>query len=87
MQILNMTPLDEPPGGNRAIATFDLELDDNVRLYALRLLEMRDGKHFVFAPQSGPRRVATFRREFADSLTQMAIEELKAVTAHERTSQ
>lgn len=87
MQILNMKPLDEPPGGNRAIATFDLELDDDVRLYALRLLEMKDGNHLVYAPQSGPRRVATFRRGFAENLTRMAIEELKAVTAHERTSQ
>ncbi|NTA35992.1 hypothetical protein [Agrobacterium salinitolerans] len=83
MHIIDMKPLDEPPGGNRAIATFDLELDDNVRLYALRLLEMRDGKHFVFAPQSGSRRVATFRREFAEALTNLALEELKAVTAND----
>lgn len=44
MQILELQPIDEPGGGHREIAVFDLQLTPECRLYGLRLLRMRDGR-------------------------------------------
>ena len=59
---------------DRCIATVDVELDEHVRLYGLRLLRMPDGKHFIYAPQSGQRRTATFSRPMSERLTALALE-------------
>ncbi|KQY12611.1 hypothetical protein [Rhizobium sp. Root482] len=83
MRILYLQPIDEPSGGHRAIAVFDLELTPEARLYGLRLLRMRDGRLLTFAPQSGSRRVATFATELAARITSLAIDEHKALTAHD----
>lgn len=86
MQILDFKPIDEPAGGHRAVAVFDLELTEEARLYGLRLLKMRDGRLLTFAPQSGHRRVATFAAPLADRITKLATDQLKAVTANDRTT-
>lgn len=86
MQILELQPIDEPGGGHRAIAVFDLQLTPDVRLYGLRLLRMRDGRLLTFAPQSGYRRVATFATPLAAEITQLATDELRAVTADDRNA-
>lgn len=84
MEILDLKPIDEPTGGHRALATFDLQLNDDVRMYGLRLLRMRDGRRLTFAPQSGHRRVATFATSLASEITKLAIDQYEAVTAHDR---
>lgn len=74
MKILYCHRLDEPEdGGHRCLAAVDFQFNDDVRLYGLRLLRMRDGKHMVFAPQSGRRRAATFSTAMAQRLTDMAL--------------
>ncbi|UXS38353.1 hypothetical protein FY150_00975 [Agrobacterium tumefaciens] len=83
MQILSMKPIDEPALGHRAIAAFDLQLTDDCRLYGLRLLRMRDGNILTFAPQSGPRRVATFAAPLAERITKLATDQYEALTAHD----
>lgn len=83
MRILELKLIDEPGSGHRAIAAFDLQLTDEVRMYGLRLLRMRDGRLLTFAPQSGYRRVATFAAPLAARITQLATDELKAVTAND----
>ena len=83
MQILSMKLIDEPALGHRAIAAFDLQLTDDCRLYGLRLLRMRDGNILTFAPQSGPRRVATFSVPLAERITQLALDEYEALTAND----
>ncbi|QCL92902.1 hypothetical protein [Agrobacterium tumefaciens] len=83
MQILSMKPIDEPALGHRAIASFDLQLTADCRLYGLRLLRMRDGNILTFAPQSGPRRVATFAAPLAARITKLAIDEYGAMTAND----
>ena len=86
MKILDFNVIDEPPGGNRCLATFDLELTPDCRLYGLRLLQMRDGRLLTFAPQSGARRVATFATSLAEKITNLAIDQHKAVTADDRNA-
>ena len=77
MRLLHARPLVEPDkGGHTCLGTIDLELSSDVRLYGLRLLKMKDGKHLLFAPQSGPRRTATFSPELALQLTAMAMDAL-----------
>lgn len=72
MRVLYCHRVDEP--GARCVATVDVELNDHLRLYGLRLLRMPDGKHFIYAPQSGQRRVATFSKPMAERLTRLALE-------------
>lgn len=86
MEILEFKPIDEPSGGHRAIAVFDLALTDECRLYGLRLLRMRDGRLLTFAPQSGPRRVATFASSLAAKITRLATDQYEAMTADDRTA-
>lgn len=75
MRLLHLNPTGDPGrGGHTCIATVDVELNENVRLYGLRLLKMRDGKHMVFAPQSGTRRTATFSNDMAKELTALAVD-------------
>lgn len=59
--------------GNSCLAAVDFQITDHVRLYGLRLMRMRDGRHMIFAPQSGRRRVATFTTAMAKRLTEMAL--------------
>ncbi len=74
MQILYVRPVNEPASeGTRCLATIDLEFSPELRLYGLRLLRMADGDHRLYAPQSGQRRVATFSKEMASRLTDMAL--------------
>lgn len=74
MKILYCHRLDEARDGQRCLATVDVELNEHIRLYGLRLLRMPDGKHFLFAPQSGQRRTATFSRPMSERLTSLALE-------------
>lgn len=75
MRILYTHRLDEPQrDGHTCLCTVDVELNDHVRLYALRLLRMQDGKHLLFAPNAGKRRSATFSPALSARLTDLALE-------------
>lgn len=77
MKILYCHPTNER-GAKDCVAFVDVELNDHVRLYGLRLVRQPDGAHFLFAPQSGPRRTATFSKPLAERLTTLALEALEA---------
>jgi hypothetical protein len=81
MRILYCHPVSDDRGGHTCLATIDIELSPDVRLYGLRLLRMADGKHLVFAPQSGQRRTATFSSALAAELTAMAVAAYEQVAA------
>lgn len=74
MRVLYCRRPDSRRANDRCIATVDVELNDHVRLYGLRLLRMPDGKHFLFAPQSGQRRTATFSKPMSERITALALE-------------
>lgn len=62
-----------------AIAFIDVELNDHIRIYGLRLLRQPDGAHYIYAPQqAGGRRTATFSKPMAEWLTAMAVEAYEA---------
>ncbi|MBB4272772.1 hypothetical protein [Rhizobium mongolense] len=84
MQVLNLTPVARQGGGSvKIVATFDIELSNEVRLYGLRLLEATDGKRFAYAAQAGNRRSATFSRSLSEAITAAASFELEAATAND----
>lgn len=76
MRLLYCHPVSDDRGGHTCLATIDVELDADVRLYGLRLLRMRDGQYRLNAPQAGRRLAATFSPAFASRLTTMALEAL-----------
>ncbi|KQT48946.1 hypothetical protein ASG43_08925 [Aureimonas sp. Leaf454] len=74
MRVLYAHKLDETQrDGHVCLCTVDVELNEHVRLYALRLLRMRDGNHFLFAPNAGKRRTATFSPAMSARLTDLAL--------------
>lgn len=78
MRLLHLHPTgDLRRGGHTCVATVDVELSEHVRLYGLRLLAMQDGRHMIFAPQSGARRTATFSPDMAKQITALAVEAWK----------
>lgn len=77
MRVLYAHPTGET--GDRACVAFvDVELNEHVRLYGLRLLHQPDGRHTISAPTCGRRQSSTFSRPMADRLTAMALEALEA---------
>ncbi|MBM7045232.1 hypothetical protein [Rhizobium lusitanum] len=55
------------------VAFVDFELNDHIRLYALRLVRQPDGSFYLYAPQAGTRRTATFSPSLAGRLTELAV--------------
>lgn len=77
MKLLYCHPTGE--AGDRACAAFfDVELDEHVRLYGLRLIRHADGRHTISAPQCGKRQSSTFSKPMAERLTALAVEALEA---------
>lgn len=74
MRIVYMNPVSDDRGRNVCVATIDIELNEDVRLYGLRLLRMEDGEFRVYAPQAGKRRTATFSHEMVRRITELAVE-------------
>ncbi|MCZ4287864.1 hypothetical protein [Hoeflea alexandrii] len=77
MRVLYCHPV-EGRGDRKAVAFLDVELTPDVRLYGLRLVRQPDGRHMVYAPQAGQRRVATFSKPLAQSITDAAVAALEA---------
>ena len=69
--------------GHTCVGKFDFELDDDVRLYKLRLLRMRNGKYRISAPFVGQNLAATFSPDLAERMTRMALEAI-GVPANDR---
>ncbi len=77
MKILYCHPLSNAKARD-AVAFVDVELNEHIRLYALRLVRHPDGNHSLYAPQAGTRRTATFSQPLAARLTALAVEAYEA---------
>lgn len=77
MKILYCHPLPDAKARD-AIAFVDVELNEHIRLYALRVVRHPDGNHSLYAPQAGTRRTATFSKPMAERLTALAVEAYQA---------
>lgn len=90
MRILDLQPVASHGGGAvKLVATFDLELSDDIKMYALRLMRAGDGRHLTYAPNgNGGRRLATFSPALAAQITKAAVNQLEGqVTADGATSE
>ena len=72
MRILNMRPT--PPGAaKRKLADFDVEIDENLRMYGLLVFETPDGRRRTVEPKSWDgHRVATFTPLLDELMTRAA---------------
>ena len=77
MKILYAHPTGEN-GQRDCVAFVDVELNDDVRLYGLRLVRQPDGRHRIYAPQAGHRRTATFSKHVSEQLTALALDAYEA---------
>lgn len=77
MKVMYAHPTGET-GPRDCVAFVDVQFNDDVRLYGLRLIRQPDGRHMIYAPQAGTRRTATFSRPMAEQLTALAVEAYEA---------
>lgn len=71
MQIIDIRR--EPPGSTGSLlALFDLQLNDQTRLYNLRLAKLPGGRRRTFAPSAHGARTATFSPALAQQITRAA---------------
>jgi hypothetical protein len=84
MKVTNIPRTTPQPGkAVRAVATFDVELSADIRMFGLRLMEAPDGRLLVYAPSAnGGRRLATFSPALSDQIADLAATELER--AHHR---
>lgn len=82
MQILWIKP--EPPGSGSTVARFNVALNDDVRLFGLRLTGRRDGGYSVYAPNAGGTRVVTFSPSLVEEIARAAMAALE-LSPHDRT--
>lgn len=59
--------------GTGAIARFDIELSEHVRLYSLVLRKTPDGRLRTYAPNSCGKHVASFHPIIAKQITEAAV--------------
>lgn len=74
MRIISIRP--EDPGGGSTVARFDAEINDDIRMFNLKLVRSRDGSLRVYAPSAYGTNVATFAPELAAGLTAEAMKSL-----------
>jgi len=79
MRVLYCHPL-EPKKTRDAIAFVDVELSGDLRLLGLMLLRQPDGNYFIYAPQAGECRTASFSRYLAEELTALAVQAYEAAS-------
>ncbi len=85
MQILSIRPA--PPGtGSRALAHYDAEVSEHLRLYGLILRQFADGTRRTIAPNANGRHVATFHPSLGQQLTDAATKALGGLQAYDRHS-
>lgn len=84
MRILSIRP--EPPGGlGRTVARFDIALNDDLRLFGLRLTERAAGGHSVYSPNAHGARVATFSQDLVQEIACAALAALKELKPYDRS--
>ena len=80
MHITHIERASGPGSGRyREIARFNAEIDENMRLFHVRLLQDDAGQRIVIAPPTGGGRCATFSLPLAKALTAAASDALTRI--------
>ncbi|WP_292414456.1 hypothetical protein [Mesorhizobium sp.] len=80
MKILDIRP--EPPGCGNVIARVDIEINDDIRAFNLKVSRRPDGGYAVFGPNALGGRVITFSRPLVTKIAEAAVAALKEPTPH-----
>lgn len=89
MKVRDLIPAAKSGGGRMVqIATFDLQVTDDIAFYGMRLLRDSTGNYITYAATAlGGRRSATFARPLAEAITAAALKSYtEQVTADGPTS-
>ena len=84
VKILSIRPA--PPGAGGAVAHFDVEISDDIRLFGLRLSRREAGGHSVYAPNAAGRRAATFSYALVDQIAAAALAAIEELKPHEHAA-
>ncbi|WP_192358514.1 hypothetical protein [Mesorhizobium mediterraneum] len=76
----------EPPGCGNVIARVDIALNDDVKVYNLKVSQRADGGYAVFAPNALGGRVVTFSRELVQEIASAAVAALMEPTPYDRSA-
>jgi hypothetical protein len=79
LKILSIKPIDDPPrcaGRYRDVAAFDIQLNDDLRLFDLHLYKSDSGNKIIRAAPTRDRRAATFSPTLAREITDAAFSAL-----------
>ncbi|CAN7501480.1 hypothetical protein [Mesorhizobium caraganae] len=79
MKVLNIRRLQ----GSGAIARFDIEITEHLRLFSLNLKKTADGRIRAFAPHAIGRHTASFHPVLAQQITEAAVAALGATANDE----
>ncbi|MBZ9904796.1 hypothetical protein LB557_02080 [Mesorhizobium sp. BR115XR7A] len=85
MQILRITR--EPPGGSgNTLARFDIALNDDIRLFGLRITERSAGGYSVYGPNAHGTRIVTFSYELVDQMARAALAALEEQKPNDKSA-
>jgi hypothetical protein len=71
VKILDIRPA--PPGSGNTVARFDIALDDDLKLFNLKLSTAHNGGYRVYAPSAFGSSAATFSQPLVAEITRAAI--------------
>lgn len=78
MRILELKPANgSGHGGAQMVARFDVEFEDSIRLYQLRLMDTENGWRIHFPAVTGGGRAASLSFELREKLIELATEGLR----------
>lgn len=80
MYLLSIRPA--PQGVGNAVAYFDVELGNGIKLFRLKLAQTRNG-YRVYAPKDGGGHTCSLPIELADQMSELAQHSLQAVATDE----
>jgi hypothetical protein len=81
MRVFSIRPC---PSGGSAVATFNVAINEDIKIFNARLHRKQDGTYRVYAPQAGGARVVTFSESAVRTIVEAAMAELKEPCAYER---
>ena len=79
MKILSIRPA---PPGSTTLAHYDLELNDHIKLFNLRLRQRGNDRSWTVAPNAFNERTAAFGEQFNRAISDLALKSLLELPAN-----
>jgi hypothetical protein len=82
VRISNLRLLDGPPSPNgfRPVATFSLDISDDIRLFDFKMVVAPSGRHLIYPPRTGSCDVAAISPAVRNAIADLVVEKME--TSH-----